>query len=286
MSMDRLRSSARSKRPTKCYRIRSAELPTIELSDHVTERQRHHSRATGPIGTGKPLATPTGRAAAKVGVRGHRTQTRSARYARRRMPNRPPALISFTRHHPAGTVAMVAAVLLLFGLALTQIGIALIPLGAATLIIAAVAGLGGRGAKEREAYHRSGMTAIDAMTERQFEVLLEHFFANKGYRVARIGGRGELGADLLLNDAHGRMIVQARPLEWDRAPRGSATRRRCHGSLRGGPCARRHILGLLREGCDGGELQRGDTVEQSDLGVRVDGLPRWTAPIWREAALL
>jgi HJR/Mrr/RecB family endonuclease len=48
------------------------------------------------------------------------------------------------------------------------------------------------------------------MTERQFEVLLEHFFASKGYRVARIGGRGDLGADLLLNDAHGRMIVQAR----------------------------------------------------------------------------
>ena len=93
---------------------------------------------------------------------------------------------------------------------MAQTGIALMLLGAATLIVAGVAGLGGRGAKEREAYHRSGMTAIDAMTERQFEVLLEYFFAIKGYRVARIGGRGEFGADLLLNDTHGRMIVQAR----------------------------------------------------------------------------
>ena len=114
------------------------------------------------------------------------------------------------RRQPAGTVAVVGAVLLVLGVALAQIGIALILLGAAALIIAAVAGLGGRGAKEREAYHRSGMTAVDAMTERQFEVLLEHLFANKGYRVARIGGRGEIGADLLLHDADGRIIVQAR----------------------------------------------------------------------------
>ena len=83
-------------------------------------------------------------------------------------------------------------------------------MGSAALIIAGVAGLGGRGAKGRQAYHRSGMTAIDAMTDRQFGDLLEHFFANKGYRVARIGGRREPGAGLLLNDTHGRMIVQAR----------------------------------------------------------------------------
>jgi restriction system protein len=134
----------------------------------------------------------------------------SVPYARRRISNRPPPFISFTRHHPSGTLAIVGATLLVFSAALTQIGIALIPLGATALIIAAVAGLGGRGAKERQAYHRSGMTAIDAMTERQFEVLLEHFFANKGYRVARIRGRGDLGADLLLSDAQGRMIVQAR----------------------------------------------------------------------------
>ena len=183
-------------------------------------------------------------------------------------------------------MAIVAAVLLLFGLALTQIGIALIPLGAATLIIAAVAGLGGRGAKEREAYHRSGMTAIDAMTERQFEVLLEHFFANKGYRVARIGGRGELGADLLLNDAHGRMIVQAR--RWNGIVRHEAVQHAVAAMAHYG-AARALVVtssDYSEQGCDGGELQRGDTVEQSDLGDRVDGLPRRTAPIWREAALL
>lgn len=105
---------------------------------------------------------------------------------------------------------MAGAILLVFGAALAEERTALIVLGAAALIIAGVAGLGGRGAKERQAYRRSGMTAVDAMSGRQFEFLLEHFFANKGYRVARIGGRGELGADLLLKDAQGRMIVQAR----------------------------------------------------------------------------
>jgi restriction system protein len=112
--------------------------------------------------------------------------------------------------HPAGALATAGAMLLVFGAVLAEVGIALILLGVAALIIAGVAGLGGRGVKEREAFRRSGMTAVDAMTGRQFETLLEHFFANKGYRVARIGGRRGLGADLLVKDAHGRMVVQAR----------------------------------------------------------------------------
>ncbi len=119
-------------------------------------------------------------------------------------------LASLMNLHPAGTVAIVGAILLAFGATLARAGIGLLLLGAATVIIAGVAGLGSRGAKEREAYHRSGMTAVDAMSGRQFEALLEHFFASKGYRVARIGRHGEIGADLLLNDAQGRMVVQAR----------------------------------------------------------------------------
>jgi hypothetical protein len=129
---------------------------------------------------------------------------------RRRNPTPGHGITSLLRRHPAGVVAMAGALLLLFGAALAEIGTALMLLGAAALIIACVAGLGGRGVKERAAYLRSGMTAVDAMTGRQFEVFLEHFFANKGYRVARIGGRREFGADLLLQDAHGRTIVQTR----------------------------------------------------------------------------
>ena len=112
--------------------------------------------------------------------------------------------------HPSVTLAVAGAVLLVLGATLAGVGIALIVLGSVTLITAALAALGCRGAKERKAYQRSGMAAVDAMSDRRFEVLLEHFFANKGYRVARIGGRGDVRAGLLLNDADGRTIVQVR----------------------------------------------------------------------------
>jgi Restriction endonuclease len=130
--------------------------------------------------------------------------------SRRRTPTRASVITSFSNRHPPGTLAIAGAALVLLGSPLAGGGRALILLGIVALIIAGVAGLGGRGEKEREACQRSGMTAADAMTGRQFEALLEHLFAHKGYRVARIGGRGEFGADLLLNDAPGRTIVQAR----------------------------------------------------------------------------
>jgi curved DNA-binding protein CbpA len=133
----------------------------------------------------------------------------SSASARTRHPNRTSLIPPSLNRHPAGTVAIVGAVLLIFGVVLGGGGIPIV-LGFVALVISGVAGLGGRGAKEREAFQRSGMTAVDGMTGRQFEVLLEHFFANKGYRVARIGGRSKFGADLLLKDAHGRAIVQAR----------------------------------------------------------------------------
>ena len=46
------------------------------------------------------------------------------------------------------------------------------------------------------------------MTGRQFRFLLEHLFAKKGYRVARLRLRRDSGADLLLDLPHGRTIVQ------------------------------------------------------------------------------
>jgi curved DNA-binding protein CbpA len=131
--------------------------------------------------------------------------------ARSQKSHLPPHVITSTvTRHPAASVAVAGVLLLLFGAALGVVGAALISLGVAALIIAGVASLGARGSREREAYRRSGMQAIDAMNGRQFELLLEHLFANRGYRVGRIGGRGAHGADLLLNDAHEKVIVQAR----------------------------------------------------------------------------
>ena len=108
-----------------------------------------------------------------------------------------------------GAVAISGAFLLVLGLAGLYVGSGLIVVGSLVVITAAVAALGGRGGRERDAYLRSGMAAVDAMTVRQFVALLRYFFANKGYRVGRIR-RGDSEADLLLNDSHGRMIVHVR----------------------------------------------------------------------------
>jgi curved DNA-binding protein CbpA len=130
--------------------------------------------------------------------------------SRKQKPTGASVFTSFSVRQPSGPLAIAGAALILLGSALADVGWPLILLGAIALIVAGVGGLGGRGEKERDAYQRSGMKAVDAMTGRQFEALLEHLFANKGYWVARIGGRGEFGADLLLNDAPGLTIVQAR----------------------------------------------------------------------------
>jgi hypothetical protein len=166
--------------------------------------------------------------------RGPRSDSkRSASTAPRRKPSRTLAIVSLTSRHPAGTVAMVGVVLLIFGAALAPIRIALVLLGIAAVAVACVAGVGGRGAKVRMAYQRSGIAAVDSMSGRQFEVLLEHHFANKGYRVARIGGRGKGGTVLLLTGANGRTIVHARigMLRHDAVAQGVAAMAR-YGAVR------------------------------------------------------
>jgi restriction system protein len=106
-------------------------------------------------------------------------------------------------------VAVAGAVLLVLGAAATgPTGTVVIVLGCGALVLAGVAGLGARGAKECEAFQRSGMAAVDTMNGRQFQFLLEHLFAKKGYRVARLRVREDSGADLLLDLPHGRTIVQ------------------------------------------------------------------------------
>ena len=116
---------------------------------------------------------------------------------------------SSLRRYPARVVAMAGAVLLVLGAAaMGPTGRGLLVLGFVALVLAGVAGLGGRGAKECQAYQRSGMAAIDTMNGRQFQFLLEHLFAKKGYRVARLRVRGDSGADLLLDLPRGRTMVQ------------------------------------------------------------------------------
>jgi hypothetical protein len=90
------------------------------------------------------------------------------------------------------------------------VGSGVMGLGVVALVVAFVTAVGGRGAREREAYRRSGMAAVDVMSGPKFVVLLQHFFADYGYRVARMGSRADLGADLIIDSGHGRTVVQVR----------------------------------------------------------------------------
>jgi Restriction endonuclease/DnaJ domain len=130
---------------------------------------------------------------------------------------------AFVREHPARAAAITGSGLLAFGAALGPLGAGVLLLGVVVLIIASVAGLGRRGAREREAYHLSGMAAVDAMSGRQFKLLLEYLFATKGSRVIRLGASGDLGADLLISHPEGRTIVQVK--RWTGVVRDDAVQR-------------------------------------------------------------
>jgi DnaJ domain/Restriction endonuclease len=164
-----------------------------------------------PSGDAKADQRPGGQSGsgqARPGARG--TSNRSAPHVNERRAPTNPTARSFLSEHPARPLAICGAALLVIGAAMNDGGREVMLLGVVVLIAASVAGLGGRGAREREAYQRMGMAAVDAMTGRQFRVLLEHFFANKGYRVARLGVRDDLGVGLLLANSHERTIVQVR----------------------------------------------------------------------------
>jgi curved DNA-binding protein CbpA len=156
----------------------------------------------------KPPRRRSGSAPSRSGTT--HTSHRNAKQVPDRRAWRIDAVRSFHRDFPARVAAIVGAGCLALGAALGpgDVGWGALSLGVVVLILATVAGLGARGRKEREAYRRGGMAAVDSMTGRQFRALLEHFFARQGYRVARLGVRGNVGADLLISDPHGRTIVQ------------------------------------------------------------------------------
>ena len=85
-------------------------------------------------------------------------------------------------------------------------------LGYFVLFCGLVAMIGTRRAMWRYQALRSGVNSVDAMSGQQFEMLLEALFVEKGYRVKRTGGRGDFGADLVLegSGAGRRTVVQAK----------------------------------------------------------------------------
>jgi restriction system protein len=117
---------------------------------------------------------------------------------------------SWLGRHPTAAVIVAAYLVLILGAGLGSSGSGLIVVGFLAIIVAVVAVLGARRVSEREAYQRAGMPTVDAMSGTQFGIILKYLFAQNGYRVARVGGRGDFDADLLLDSPEGRTVVQAK----------------------------------------------------------------------------
>ena len=140
---------------------------------------------------------------------GSRTRT-SPRGDRSSPPTQGAVFRSFPSQNPAGAVALAGAILVVLGAALGDAGWILFGFGCLALVLGVLAGLGRFGTRKLGAYQRSGMTAIDTMSRREFEDFLGELFVRKGYRVARLGGRGDASASLLLDHAGGPTIVQVK----------------------------------------------------------------------------
>lgn len=120
-----------------------------------------------------------------------------------------PEFRSFPSQNPAGALALGGAVLVVFGAALGDVGrTILVSIGCVGIALGVLAGLGSHSTRKLEAYQRSGMAAIDTMSSREFESFLGDLFVRKGYRVARLGNRGEGRANLLLDHPGGPTVVQ------------------------------------------------------------------------------
>ena len=123
---------------------------------------------------------------------------------------RGPVFRSFPSQNPAGAVALAGTILVVLGAAFGHARWILFGFGCLGLLLGILAGLGRFGTRKLGAYQRSGMAAIDAMSGREFEDFLGELFLRKGYRVARLGGRGDGSASLLLDHAGGPTIVQVK----------------------------------------------------------------------------
>jgi hypothetical protein len=140
---------------------------------------------------------------------GRRRDTYTPR-ARSVPQNRGPVFRSFPSQNPAGAVALAGAVLVVIAAALGHSGWIIFGFGCLAIGLGVLAGVGRYGTRTLEAFQRSGMGAIDMMSSREFEALLGDLFVRKGYRVARLGVRGEGRANLLLEHPGGPTVVQVK----------------------------------------------------------------------------
>ncbi len=113
--------------------------------------------------------------------------------------------------HPAGFLVGLGLLLIVFSGSFgpgggTSLGF----LGFLVVLVGLVALLGSRRVVSSGRVLGSVVTDIDVMTGPQFESFLAALFTRRGFRVRHTGGKGDIGADLVIEQAGRRTVVQAK----------------------------------------------------------------------------
>jgi restriction system protein len=111
---------------------------------------------------------------------------------------------------PSAVVLAVGFVLLMIGLSTGDVGHGLAFLALIVTVLGFAGVIGHRRAVGTERLRRAGMYDIDIMSGQQFELRLVEAFQHAGYRVQHVGGVGDFGTDLLLEQKGIRTVVQAK----------------------------------------------------------------------------
>ncbi|MCU1363801.1 MAG: restriction endonuclease [Acidimicrobiaceae bacterium] len=112
--------------------------------------------------------------------------------------------------NPSRALLVVGVLLLMFASGSGGARSTFLFFGFLATVIGFVGVLGRRKAAHRAANERADIVRIDSMTGTEFEKRLEAAFVHVGYSVTHVGGRGDFGADLVLELPGTRTVVQAK----------------------------------------------------------------------------
>jgi len=131
--------------------------------------------------------------------------------------------------HPAGSLVGLGVLLILFSGSLGPGGGASLGLlGLLAVLVGVVALVGSRRVIRSGRVLGSTVADIDAMAGPQFESFLAVLFTRSGCRVRQTGAKGDLGADLVIEQAGRRTVVQAKR---SAAPVGHAAVQQAVGAM-------------------------------------------------------
>ena len=112
--------------------------------------------------------------------------------------------------YPSAVVLAVGFLLLMIGLNTGNAGHGIAFVGFMVAVLGVAGVIGHRRAVGVERLRRAGMYDIDLMSGQQFELRLAEAFQHAGYRVKHVGGSGDFGTDLVLEQDGVRTVVQAK----------------------------------------------------------------------------